>query len=359
MSPAFTLNFGVRWEYWSPITEEYGRLVNLDIARGFTSEAAVTGANPTGVPHGGRTYPDSLIHPDKGAVQPRIAFSWRPLAASSMVVRAGYGVYYNTSVYLPIATQMAQQYPFSKSLSVQGTPGNLLSMADGFNATPPVANTFGVDPNFRIGYSQNWQISVQRDLPGALVVTGSYLGSKGTHEQQEFLPNTFPVGALNPCPTCPSGFIYLASNGDATRNAGQLQLRRRLQSGFTASLQYIFSKSIDDGALGGRNQGGYVIAQNWLDLAAERALSNFDQRHQLSLQAQYTTGMGLHGGTLVNGWKGALFKEWTTTTQITAATPECLLHQLISWQSPGRVLLEASAPNTPARHFIALPPDFS
>jgi hypothetical protein len=319
MNPAFTLNFGVRWEYWSPITEKYGRLVNLDIAPGFNAEAAVTGTNPIGSLTG-QTYPDSLIHPDKGAVQPRIAFSWRPLAASSMVVRAGYGVYYNTSVYLPIATQMAQQYPFSKSLSVQGTPGNLLSMADGFNASAPVSNTFGVDPNFRIGYSQNWQVSVQRDLPGALVVTGSYLGSKGTREQQEFLPNTFPAGAANPCPICPSGFIYLASNGNATRNAGQLQLRRRLQSGFTASLQYIFSKSIDDGALGGKNQGGYLIAQNWLDLAAERALSNFDQRHQLSLQAQYTTGMGLHGGTLVNGWKGALFKEWTTTTQITATT---------------------------------------
>jgi hypothetical protein len=319
VNPGFTLNIGVRWEYWSPITEKYGRLVNLDIASGFTAEAAVKATNPVGSLTG-QTYPDSLIHPDKGTVQPRVAFSWRPLAASSMVVRGGYGVYYNTSVYLPIATQMAQQYPFSKSLSVQSTPGNLLSMADGFNASPVIANTFGVDPNFRIGYSQNWQMSVQRDLPGALVVTGSYLGSKGTHEQQEFLPNTFPSGAVNPCPTCPTGFVYLASNGNASRNAAQLQLRRRLQSGFTASLQYTFSKSIDDGALGGRNQGGYLIAQNWLDLAAERALSNFDQRHQLSLQAQYTTGMGLRGGTLVNGWKGSLFKEWTAASQITAAT---------------------------------------
>jgi hypothetical protein len=93
-----------------------------------------------------------------------------------------------------------------------------------------------------------------------------------------------------------------------------------LQSGFTATLQYTFSKSIDDGALGGRNQGGYVIAQNWLNLAAERVLSNFDQRHQLSLLTQFTTGMGLHGGTLVNGWKGALFKEWTIGSQITATS---------------------------------------
>ncbi len=124
MNPGFTLNFGVRWEYWSPITEKYGRLVNLDIAPGFTAEAPVVAGHPTGRLTG-QAYPDSLIHPDKGAVQPRVAFSWRPLPASSLVVRAGYGVYYNTSVYLPIATQMAQQYPLSKSLSVQSTPGNL------------------------------------------------------------------------------------------------------------------------------------------------------------------------------------------------------------------------------------------
>ena len=320
VNPGFTVNAGVRWEYWSPITEKYGRLVNLDLAPGFAAEAPVVASHPNGALTG-QVYPDSLVHPDKGAIQPRVAFSWRPMPADSMVIRAGYGVYYNTSVYLPIATQMAQQSPLSKSLSVQNSADNPLTLANGFNATPGITpNTFGVDPNFRVGYSQNWQASIQRDLPRALVATVLYLGSKGTREMQEFLPNTYPAGATNPCTACPTGFVYLASNGNSTRHAGQLQLRRRLQSGFTATLQYTFSKSIDDSALGGRNQGGYLIAQNWLDLAAERGLSNFDQRHQLSLQAQYTTGMGLHGGTLVNGWKGALFKQWTVVTQITAAS---------------------------------------
>ena len=127
----------------------------------------------------------------------------------------------------------------------------------------------------------------------------------------------------------------MTSNGNSTREAGQVQLRRRLQSGFTASLQYTYAKAIDDAVLGGRNQpgatgtsgpsamvlgAGSFIAQNWLDLSAERGLSNFDQRHQVMLQGQYTTGMGIAGGTLVNGWKGALFKEWTFGTQLTAGT---------------------------------------
>ena len=130
-----------------------------------------------------------------------------------------------------------------------------------------------MDPNFRIGYAQNWQLSVQRDLPGGLVMTATYLGTKGTRAQQQFLPNTYPAGAVNPCPACPPGYYYLTSNGNSTREAGTFQLRRRLHNGFTASAQYTFAKAIDDAALGGRGQGSTVVAQNWLDLGGERGLS--------------------------------------------------------------------------------------
>jgi len=57
-------------------------------------------------------------------------------------------------------------------------------------------------------------------------------------------------------------------------------------------------------------EGGTEIAQNWLDMRAERALSNFDQRHQVTAQMQYTFGMGVRGGPLIDGWKGALLKDW-------------------------------------------------
>jgi hypothetical protein len=62
------------------------------------------------------------------------------------------------------------------------------------------------------------------------------------------------------------------------------------------------------------------VAQNWLNLEAERALSPFDQRHLLTVQGQYTSGMGMHGGTLLNGWRGALLKEWTITSQVQVGT---------------------------------------
>jgi hypothetical protein len=182
-----------------------------------------------------------------------------------------------------------------------------------------------------VGYAQNWQISVQADLPAALQLTGTYLGIKGTHGVQEFLPNTYPIGAASPCAECPVGFVYRTSGGNSTRQAGSIQLRRRLRSGFTASLQYTYSKSIDDDAqLGGAGPvtsetssaatPPAVIAQNWLDLKAERGLSTFDQRHLLNLQMQYTSGMGLHGGMLLNGWRGTLLKQWTLLSKITAGT---------------------------------------
>jgi len=316
LSSGFTLNGGGRWEYNSPITERYGRLVNLDLFNGFAAAAPVIGYSPTG-PLSGQVYPGSLVRPDKTGFEPRIGFAWHPILADSLTIRGGYGVYYDTSVYMSIATRMIQQAPLSKSLTAQRSAGAALTLANGFNsAVGGTTNTFAVDPNFQVGYAQNFQLSVQRDLPGGLMFTTTYLGIKGTRARQESLPNTYPSGATNPCPSCPSGFTYLMSNGNSTKHAGTFQIRRRLRAGFTATAQYTWSKAIDDAMLGGRGQGGSMVAQDWLNLSAERGLSNFDQRHVATFQAQYSSGVGLGGGGLMSGWRGSLFKEWTLSTQI-------------------------------------------
>jgi hypothetical protein len=172
-----------------------------------------------------------------------------------------------------------------------------------------------------------------------MVMTATYLGTKGTHGTQEFLPNTYPIGAVNPCPQCPAGFIYRTSGGNLEREAGRLQLRRRLRAGFTATADYTFAKSVDDDSqVGGQGHvtaasasaissssssgasAASILAQNWLDLRAERSLSSFDQRHLLSVELQFTTGMGKGGGTLMGGWRGRAFKEWTVFTQIGAGS---------------------------------------
>jgi hypothetical protein len=265
---------------------------------------------------------DSLMRADPRGIQPRLGAAWRPVPGSSLVVRAGYGVYRNTNVYQPIATLMAQQPPLSKTLSVETSAAHPITLANGFVAVPGItANTFAVDPDFRIGFAQNWQASVQRDLPASLTVLATYLGTKGSHLMQEFLPNTNPAGASNPCPTCPAGFVYLTSNGRSTRHAGQIQVRRRLRNGLTATVQYQLAKASDDaGAFTGVSLNGAAIAQDWQNLGAEWGPSSFDQRHQLTTQFQYSSGVGVGGGTLVDGLKGALLKGWTVTAALNAGS---------------------------------------
>jgi hypothetical protein len=126
-----------------------------------------------------------------------------------------------------------------------------------------------------------------------------------------------------------------------------MQLRRRLRSGFTASLDYTWAKAIDDDALlGGQGHasGSPAIAQDWKHPHAERSLSSFDQRHLLKAQAQYTTGMGMGGRTLMSGWRGRVLKEWTFTSQIAAGSgePETPVYMAIT---PGTAVTGTIRPN--------------
>ena len=87
VNSSFTLQWGVRWEYNSPFTEEYGRLANLDIAPRFTSALPVTASNPVG-PQTGMHYPNSLIRPDKHEISPRVSSTIRsPSFASAQAFR--------------------------------------------------------------------------------------------------------------------------------------------------------------------------------------------------------------------------------------------------------------------------------
>jgi hypothetical protein len=326
-----TLNLGVRFEYESPITERYGRLANLAIAPGFAAA----------VPKDAGTSQESLVRPDKSGFEPRLGLAWRPRAASSMIVRAAYGLYRDTTVYRAIADQLAQQSKQSKSLSVQNPRPFPLTLADGFVGSPSVTEkTFAIDPDFRVGTAQNWQLSIQQDLPQAMQMTLTYLGIKGTHVPQRILPNTYPEGAVNPCAGCPIGFTYLMSGGNSSRHSGTIEVRRRQRNGFQASVLYTYAKAIDDAGI-----SGSLIAQNWLDRRGERALSNFDQRHQVTIQGQYTTGMLAGVGGFWDGWRGPLFKQWTITGNLTVGSGTPLTPVIIA-TVPGTGITGSLRPNT-------------
>jgi len=308
ITPRLSLTGGLRWDYASPVSELYNRLVNLSIAPGYSAIASVQ--------PGVAGLPNALINADRNNFSPRIGFAWRPLSKGSLIVRGGYGVYYNATVYNQIASNMAQQPPFAQSLSVSSSLTNPLTLQTGFLAATStnLISTFAIDPNYRVGYAQSWNLTVQHDLPFSLFATAGYLGTKGTRLDQQFLPNSVAPGAT--VSALAHNYTYETSGGNSIYHAAQFQLNRRFHSGIMGRASYQFSKSIDDAGTGGRGQGNTPVAQDWLDLSAERSLSSFDSRHNLNLQLQYSSGNGLAGGTLLNGWKGALLKDWTVTSNI-------------------------------------------
>ncbi|HEV8042726.1 MAG TPA: carboxypeptidase regulatory-like domain-containing protein [Bryobacteraceae bacterium] len=319
---SLSVNIGVRWDFQAPVNEQYNRLVNLNIGQSFTTESPVCATEHAGCTLASQVgYPDSLVRPNYHEFQPRIGIAWRPFSQRSTVVRAGYGIYYNTSVYQPLANQMAQQSPLSYSVTQANPLSNPFTLANAFlaPATTATPQTYAIDPNFHIGYLNYWQASVQQNLASSIVLTLTYQGDVGTHQLQEFLPNTFPSGSA-PSPY-PSGYVYITSNGNSNYNAASAQLQRRFRSGFSWNGLYVFSKAIDDAqGLGGRSSPGSAYAQNWLDLSAERSLSSFNRTHTFNLSVQYSTGQGTSGGTLLSGWKGALAKDWTFATTLTAGS---------------------------------------
>ena len=205
---------------------------------------------------------------------------------------------------------MDQQAPLSKSLQLANstTP---LTLANGFNAPPNInQDTIAVDPQFQnrlcAGLEPLRAARSARIARDAGHLHGNQGNASVTGVRAEFVSGGRD-GRLRA--HLPSNFIYYTSNGNSTREAGTLNLRRRLHNGFTASLLYTYSKSIDDVASLGGGLGN--PAQNWLNLEGERGPPSTDQRHVADITLQYTSGMGMGGGTLLSGWRGKLIKDWT------------------------------------------------
>ena len=162
-----TLNLGMRYEYTSPLSEGSDRIVNLDVAPGFTSVAPV---QPGQIGPFTGVFPQTLVEPDRNNFAPRIGVAWK--VGKSTVVRSGYSIQYNNSQYAQMVQQLAFQPPFSfTQTNIAPTAGGL-TLADGF--PPPsatVTNNYALDKNYRLGYVQIWNANVQRELPAGCNLT--------------------------------------------------------------------------------------------------------------------------------------------------------------------------------------------
>jgi hypothetical protein len=318
-----TLNLGVRYEYASPYTEANNRLVNLDVAPGFLALAPVQPGQSG--PYSG-VFPRSLVNPDRNNFAPRIGIAWR--APGKFVVRTGYGLTYNAGAYSAMANQLVRQPPFAQtakncvqygpvlagatSSCVQPGAGSVLTIEDGFPTLSPsvVQNTYGVDKNYRVGYAQQWNFDVQRDLPLNIQMNADYTGTKGTRLDVATAPNRTTFGTAR-IPNVIS-YVWDTSQGNSIFNSGVLQLRRRFSRGMQVNGTYTYAKFIDDVSsfTGGSGSG---VVQDAFNLRAERAPDNTDQRHNLALTYTYEMPIGqnkpfLHGDDIFSRVIG----DWTT-----------------------------------------------
>jgi hypothetical protein len=293
-----TINYGLRWEYFSPYSEKYDHLVNLALSgagAGLQIEnvcaTSATGCATTG---GALGLPASLVNPDKALYSPRVAIAYSPKFkwTKNTVVRSGYGINYNTGQYARFATSLAFQQPFAitqtNTLSTPTspttcTPANMslnvkYQNSTGFNcSTQTTQSNYGVDPNYRLGMVQVYNLGIQRSLPQQIVLNVDYTGAYAGNLDMLRAPNRTPTGVLNPS----SGqFTYEDSLGYLRSNALAVNARERLHKGISLQATYTYSHSIDDASSVGGS--GNSIAQNDQDLGAEESNSSFDRRHVLN-----------------------------------------------------------------------------
>ncbi len=269
-----TLNFGFRWEYWSNPSEAHGRLAN--IRNVLTDTAPAAGKVWAGVP--------------LDQWSPRLGFAWKP--AGKTVVRGGAGImrdqlwtnlYATTRFYEPYFRALQYILP-----DFQAPPNDAQSLI-GFAGPPSVIGIFGITYRPDFPYYLQYNVNVQRELPGDFRLQAAYVGSRGIH-----LVRTGEANPLTPSlnrRTNPNfgSLVLMATDAQSFYNSGQLSLLRRFSDGLSMEASYTYSKSIDDQS--GTFPSDYTsesgVAQNFYDRKGDRARSSFDRTHAFVLNYLY------------------------------------------------------------------------
>ncbi|MGO8792101.1 MAG: TonB-dependent receptor domain-containing protein [Terriglobia bacterium] len=293
--PNLTFVVGLRYEYFSPFSENDDRLATLDTGNNFASVATVL---PNGVgPYTGK-YPRTLVYPERDDFSPRIGFAWN--LRKQMVVRGGYGINFANGQYVTFMQNLAFQPPFADVQTNEATgTGPGITLADGF-PLPQTEGNYAINKNYRLPYVQAWNLNLQRTVPWNVVLNIGYNGSKGTRLDIVDAPGRTATASL-------SGVFYDYEDSGAfsSYNALTASARKRLTNGISLQARYTYSHSIDDASSIGGNGGTAVVpAQNWQDLLAEKSNSSFDIRHQLTGNFLYELPFGPDTHRLTTGWLG-------------------------------------------------------
>jgi hypothetical protein len=272
-----TLNLGVRYEYDAPPLDPTNRMSILDLE---THQIVRVGTG--GVPRSG-------LKPDRNNFAPRAGFAWTP--AEKLVVRGGYGVYYDAGM-LVVNSSLYFNPPYFNLQLAFPTATSLVTLDNPFaNGIPSAPSPNTLSPDLHTGNMQSWNLDVQRELSASTVVSVAYSGAKGTGlirslDLNQPLPGPGAVFARRPYPQL-GGIFFTESGGNSNFHALEASLNRSLAHGFSVLAAYTFSKSIDDtsaflGTVPDKN-----FPQDSRNSRAERALSSFDMRQRFTAAYLY------------------------------------------------------------------------
>ena len=290
----FTLNFGLRWEYFGPLSEAHNLLSNYNPVDGTLDMLGTDGLSK------------SLYQRDLHDFGPRVGFAWS--ARSSTVVRGGYGIYndyvpqdilianYTTSAGVatnPIGPQAVLPMNFNANAFIGAdTVDPIMTVA-----TSGPYNIFAVPNRFHTPYVQNFNLNLQQALGARASFEMGYVGSKGTKlvrltDLNEFgtNPNFYQIDELAP---------ISSSNYNSLQTTIRLSNNHRV-SGFAT---YSFSKSLDDASDGIDFAPGAAFPQDPSNLNAERGPSTFDTRHRFTAAVNYDLPAFQAAGKFGSGWQ--------------------------------------------------------
>ena len=358
-----TLNLGLAWDFTTPISEVENRQANFNPATG-TFLIAGQGANKY-----------AGIQWDKTALEPRIGVAWKPRGSDKTAVRGGYAIYHDSS-WNQGAQGLWQNPPYyaesdlfsfgggctfktAACATTFGQKPNALNISDGFEifTTPPTAATFtgtiqAQNVDFKLGRVQQFNINVEHQLPGDIVLTVGYAGSRSSHIL--VFGNNINVGSPGACtggPNAVAGYTRGCGPGGAsftspyaanfpfntilqTTDQGKahyngLQIKAETKSarhGLYALVGYTYSRTYDTGfadGLGSNYGATYFPLPNWQTL--DWALSGLNLNNNFTASVIYDLpfGKGKQWGSQWSGPVDNLLGNWQVTVieKITSGFP--------------------------------------
>jgi outer membrane receptor protein involved in Fe transport len=305
VTPQLTLNLGLRYDYFTPITDTQDRRAIFDFA---DNTIKLVGTN--GIPRSG-------YQADRNNFAPRLGIAYMPFGTARLVTRAGYGIFYDKENWNSHAGLNNQ--PMFRTSRQYDRPGSISNAFVG-PANVPLPNVNAMQSDFRDASYQQWNVFVEGEPLQSTAVGVGYVGSKGSNlpAQRDLNQPTPGVGnaqARRPIPQY-AGINYLYSGSSSIFHSLQTRIERRFRAGLSFLATYTLAKTTDDAPLYGGS------APDATNTAAARGPANTDSRHRMSASFIYELPFGPGKPLLstASGVTGAVLGGWQVNGIITRAS---------------------------------------